>query len=129
VSFTTCRTADGTRCADAEYVGCDHHLTSKGWWANRFDAQIIFYDPANLASVASGAMESHVPQPYAALDIDEHLYLPAPTGDVVDVYGSGDQRKHRVVAVAYDRARNFLYVMEGFADGAKPVIHVWRIAD
>jgi uncharacterized protein (DUF2141 family) len=39
------------------------------------------------------------------------------------------QRKTRIGDVAYDRANNLLYVLELFADGAKPVVHVWKISD
>jgi hypothetical protein len=39
----------------------------------------------------------------------------------------GVQRRYRIGTVAYDRNHDLLYVAEQFADGAKPVIHVWRI--
>jgi hypothetical protein len=29
--------------------------------------------------------------------------------------------------VAYDRDHDLLYVLEQFADEAKPVVHVWRV--
>ena len=127
LSFITCRTADGQSCL-AEYPNeCVNRRTGKGWRASRYDAQFIFYDPADLAGVAAGTMGSHEPQPYATLDIDEELFLSDLTADVVETIGSGEQRKYRVNAVAYDRANNYLYVMEPFADGARPVIHVWQV--
>jgi hypothetical protein len=60
------------------------------------------------------------------VDIDEHLYLDPPGWDQV-VVGWGDQRRYRIGAVAYDRLRGLLYVLELFADGGKPVVHIWRV--
>jgi len=39
------------------------------------------------------------------------------------------QRRNRIGDVAYDRANGLLYILELFADGAKPVVHVWRVND
>jgi hypothetical protein len=50
-----------------------------------------------------------------------------PSGVDIDALGTGVQRRNRIGDVAYDRANNLLYVLELFADGAKPVVHVWRI--
>ncbi|MFH1875221.1 MAG: hypothetical protein ABH859_08605 [Pseudomonadota bacterium] len=130
LSFITCRNANGTACSEDLFAGCGgeaNWLTEKGWRGDRFDAQIIFYDPANLAEVVAGNMESYVPQPYATMDIDEYLFLPDISADIVITFGAGDQRKYRVSGVAYDRTNNYLYVMEPFADESKPVIHVWKI--
>ncbi len=124
--FTTCRLADNTPCPAEDLTGCEGHNDDRGWWSTRFDAQIILYDPADLAEVAAGTMESWEPQPYAAIDIDEHLYLDPPEGDL-DNLGRGDQRRMRIGAVAYDRNSGTLYVLEQFADGGKPVVHVWRV--
>lgn len=99
---------------------------TKGWWSSRADAQIIFYDPADFAAVKSGTMEPYEPQPYARLDIDDHLLLDWPIGTETDC-GLGDQRKCRTGAIAYDRERGFLYVLELFADDSKPVVHVWQV--
>jgi hypothetical protein len=71
-------------------------------------------------------MTSWEPQPYAFLDLDEHLYLSPPEWERISL-GWGDQRRYRIGDVAYDRGNNLLYVLELFADGAKPVVHVWRI--
>ena len=40
--------------------------------------------------------------------------------------GTGVQRRFRLGDVTFDRANGLLYVLELFADGAKPVVHVWR---
>ncbi len=124
--FTVCRLADGTPCPEEDLTECEGHSDYRGWWSARFDAQFILYDPADLAQIAAGAMESWEPQPYASLDIDEYLFL-NPAGVEQDMLGTGVQRRHRVSAVAYDRNNDLLYNLELFADGAKPVVHVWRV--
>jgi hypothetical protein len=103
-------------------------VSYRGWWSTRFDAQFILYDPSDLAQVAAGAMEPWEPQPYASLDIDEHLYLKPPEWDMVTV-GWGEQRRNRIGPSAYDRNSALLYVLEQYGEGAKPVVHVWRVAE
>lgn len=129
--FPTCRTAEGGVCPQDDFRGCCNEeagtcASLRGWWSTRFDAQFILYDPNQLAQVAAGQLEPWQPQPYAVIDIDERLYLNPPEWDKVDL-GWGDQRRYRIGDVAYDRANGLLYVLELFADGAKPVVHVWRI--
>ena len=130
--FLTCRMADGSSCPPEDFSGCCDEaagtcVTYRGWWSTRWDAQIIFYDPADFARVAAGELETWEPQPYAALDIDEHLYLNPPEWDEINL-GWGDQRRYRIGAAAYDREQGRLYVLELFADGGKPVVHVWGVA-
>ena len=80
-------------------------------------AQIIFYNPEELAAVARGEMEPHQPQPYATLQIDRHLF------------NLQSQRQlHHVGGVSYDRRRGLLYVMEFQGDEDKPLVHVWRVS-
>jgi hypothetical protein len=129
--FLTCRLADGSACPAGDMAGCCDEgagtcVSYRGWWSTRFDAQLILYDPADLAQVAAGTMESWEPQPYDTLDIDERLYLDPPEWDVVNL-GWGVQRRYRVGAAAYDHGSALLYVLELYADEAKPVVHVWRI--
>ncbi|MBI3158440.1 MAG: hypothetical protein HYZ26_02435 [Chloroflexi bacterium] len=88
----------------------------RGWWSDSFVAQLIFYDPADLAAVALGMLAPHEPQPYAVLDLDRYLF------SLTD-----PQQKYRISAVAYDRANNLLYIAEPLADEDKPIIHVFRI--
>jgi hypothetical protein len=45
----------------------------------------------------------------------------------MEMLGTGDQRRYRIGDVTYDRNNGLLYVLELFADGAKPVVHVWRV--
>jgi hypothetical protein len=128
--FWPCRMADGTECPETDVVFCctegDDCISARGWWSTRFDAQFILYDPADLAQVAVGTMASWEPQPYAVIDIDEHLYFNPPVWDEFEV-GWGDQRRDRISAVAFDRANGYLYVLEVHGDEAKPMIHVWQV--
>jgi hypothetical protein len=129
--FVTCRSADGTACPQQDFSGCcDANagacVSNRGWWSTRFDAQFILYDPNQLAQVAAGQLEAWQPQPYAVIDIDEHLYLNPPEWDSVEL-GWDDQRRARIGDVAYDRVDGLLYVLELYGDGARPMVHVWRI--
>lgn len=124
--FPTCRQADGSVCPPDDFIECPGHTSDRGWWSSRFDAWIIFYDPVDLAKVASGQFEPYEPQPYAFLDIDNWLFLNPPEWDVPNV-GEGDQRRYRIGDAAYDRENGLLYVLELLADGPKPVVHVWMI--
>jgi len=129
--FTTCRMADDTACPAGDFNSCcseerDTCISMRGWWSTHFDAQFILYDPADLARVALGELQPWEPQPYASLDIDEYLYLAPPVWDELDL-GTGDQRRNRIGAAAYDRNSGLLYVLELYADGGKPVVHVWQV--
>jgi len=129
--FPTCRMADGSVCPQEDFSGCCDGasgacVSNRGWWTTRFDAEFILYNPADLAKVATGQLESWQPQPYATIDIDEHLYLKPPEWDLVDL-GWGDQRRLRIGDVSYDRVNGLLYVLELYADGAKPIVHVWKV--
>jgi hypothetical protein len=123
--FPLCRNADGTQCPE---VGCKGHNDYRGWWSSSFQARFVLYDPADLARVASHELQPWDPQPYATIGIDDSLLL-NPMRVEEDMLGRGVQRKMRIGDVAYDRANNLLYVLELFADGPKPVVHVWKISD
>jgi hypothetical protein len=126
LTMVGCYTPEGAECAPELTGYCEGHLAeSRGWWSSRFDAQILFYNPSDLAAVAAGTMEPHQPQPYAVLDIDEHLFLNATVE--LSQLGYGDQRRYRLGEIAYDRERGYLYVLERFADGPKPIVHVWAV--
>jgi hypothetical protein len=87
----------------------------RGWWSTSFEGQIIFYDPAELAAVATGAMEPWQPQPYAVMDIEDVLYN-------VDF-----ELFYHVGAASFDRERGLLYVLEPLADEERSLVHVWQI--
>ena len=124
--FTVCRLADGSACPAADMVECPGHTSYRGWWSTAFAAQIIFYNPADLAKVAAGQLASWEPQPYAVLNLDSILFH-NPQGIEAEMLGTGVQRRYRIGDIAYDRAHSLLYILELFADDAKPAVHVWRI--
>lgn len=124
--FTLCRLADGTPCPDESDAVCANHNDNRGWWSNSFSARIILYNPADLARVVLGELEPWEPQPYAYLDIDDHLFH-NPMGVDIDTLGSGEQRRFRLGDIAYDRGNGLLYILELIVDEAKPVIHVWQV--
>jgi len=99
----------------------DWPYDDRGWWSEGIQAQILFFNPADLAAVARGEMETWEPQPYAALNIDRYLFDP----------GFHPQRHKRYLlgAAAFDRARGLLYVVERRADDEKSVVHVFSISD
>jgi len=41
--------------------------------------------------------------------------------------GMAQGRRPNWAEAAYDRDKGFLYVLELYADGAKPVVHVWKV--
>lgn len=88
----------------------------RGWWSTHFEGQILFYNPADLAAVASGEMETWAPQPYTTLKIDSYLY-----------HVESEQQWSHVGAADFDRERGLLYIFEPLADGEKSLIHVWRV--
>lgn len=85
------------------------------WWSTRFDGELLFYDPADLA--AAGALAPDRPQPYATMPIDDFLY-----------HVRSPQQKHHVAAVACDRSHGRLFVIEPLADGDDSIVHVWTTA-
>ncbi|MFW6133265.1 MAG: hypothetical protein ACOC8F_05155 [Planctomycetota bacterium] len=88
----------------------------RGWWSSAFAAEMLFYDPADLAAVAAGDMEPWAPQPYATLEFADRLFR------------EREQLEMRHVgAVAYSPAARTLYVIELRADGDKSLIHAWRV--
>jgi hypothetical protein len=92
--------------------------SGRGWWSTGFVGQFLFYDPADLAAVASGQMETWEPQPYATLDVDEVLY-----------HITSTQQKYHLAAAAFDRARGLLYVLEPLTDEDRPLVHVWAVGN
>ncbi len=121
-----CFRADHTPCPAALVRECPGHTSYRGWWSSSFTARLVFYDPTDLATVAAGEWQPYEPQPYASLDLDATLFLPDPTVEP-DQTGRGVQRRYRLGEMAYDRLRGHLFLLEKFADGAKPIVHVWKV--
>jgi len=93
---------------------------NRGFWAESYQAQLIFYDPAELAAVARGGMDSWEPQVYDTLVLDEYLLSP--------VLDHGNYKRDLVGAIAFDRENGLLYLVERMADEYRSVIHVWEIS-
>lgn len=91
----------------------------RGWWADSIQAQILFYDPNDLAQVAEGKKAPWWPQPYAVMNLNPNLFRP---GYEYDRY-----KMNSVGACCFDRARGTLYVFERMADEEKSVVHCFRI--
>jgi hypothetical protein len=93
----------------------------RGWRAADPRAALLFYNPDDLAAVAAGRKQSWTPEWYARLDIEQHMlrnYPPTYMTTGADA---------ETILPTYDRARGLLYVTESFADGPKPVVHVFRV--
>lgn len=109
--------SDDNSCPDVP----DFPYDDRGFWAADYQAQIIFYDPALLVAVARGELESWQPQPYAVMDLTEHLFAPE-----LDFY---NYKRDLIGAIAFDREHGRLYVVERLADDAKSIIHVWQVGE
>ena len=92
---------------------------NRGFWAEEFQAELIFFDPGQLAAVAQGELDSWAPQPYAVLVLDEFLLDP--------FLDPGEYKRDLVGALAYDRSNGILYLVERLADDYRSVIHAWQI--
>lgn len=85
----------------------------KGWKAYNNVPIILFYDPADIADVAAGILDSYDPQPYAALRLDKNLF-----------FGETAQ----ISSAAYDSYNNLLFITEFIPEFfGNIIIHVWEI--
>ncbi len=91
----------------------------RGWWSEGIKAQIIFYNPADLADVAKGTRKSWEPQPYASLDLTKYLFDPG--------FDYERQKRYLVGGVSFDRERGILYIFERRGDGDRSLVHVFKI--
>ena len=92
---------------------------ARGWWSEDIAAQILFYNPSDLAAVATGEMEPWEPQPYATLEIDDYLFDPG--------YDHEQQKRYLVGAAAFDREHSRLFIMERRADEERSIVHVFQV--
>ncbi|MBN1448716.1 MAG: fibronectin type III domain-containing protein [Bacteroidetes bacterium] len=85
----------------------------KGWRSNHMQPMIALYDPADLAAVAAGSIESFVPQPVAAVNLDRQIFF----GSMCEIFSA-----------TFDPVNSLLYVTEFVleTDGAL-VMHVFRV--
>jgi len=107
----------GRKGLGEEFYGINPNgCSDKGYHSlGGYKPYMLFYNPDDLAAVATGAKRPYEPMPYATLDCGEFAFVP------YDVCEGG------FGSAGYDRENNLLYVAECFVDGARPVIHVFRI--
>jgi hypothetical protein len=91
--------------------------SNRGYYASYFKTVMLFYDPEDLARVASGALPSWEIQPYRVWDVTPYMVLPEST---YEIHTGG---------VAYDEARGYLFVTERYGDleRHKPIVHVFAL--
>ena len=110
-------------CAEDPAIACpdvpDFPYDNRGFWAEEYLPAILFFDPADLAKVASGEWETWQPQPYALLDLSEYWFDPVVRYELY--------KRDLVGAAAFDRENGLLYIVERLGDEAKSVIHVFGI--
>ena len=110
-------------CAESSPPTCpdlpDWPYDNRGFWAEDYQAQLIFYNPEDLISVARGKLNSWEPQPYTAFILDEFLLDPE--------LNHGEYKRDLVGAAAFDRENSMFYLVERLADEYRSVIHVWKI--
>jgi hypothetical protein len=92
---------------------------ARGWWSDDIEAQIIFFNPDDLAAVAKGSLETWEPQPYNILTINPYLYDPG--------FDHERQKRYLVGAMSFDRANGYFYIIERRADEEKSIMHVFMI--
>lgn len=110
-------------CAEQTPPTCppvpDWPYESRGYWAEGYQPQILFFNPADLAAAANGLIPTWQPQPYASLDLSATFFDPNIRLE--------DYKTDLAGAVAYDRERGRLYIIERLADGYQSLIHVWQL--
>jgi hypothetical protein len=85
-----------------------------GWHSPPYEAQVLFYDPAEIAEAAAGTRDPWGVLPYEIF---------RPTAEVFNVDCP------RLNAVAYDRANRLIYVTESQAGPwGETAVHVWKVA-
>ena len=90
----------------------------RGWWNDDFRPAMLLYSPDDLAKAAKGELPADQVQPYAMLDLSRFMLRKKLDTDMQLL---GD--------AAYDPVRGLLYVQELFAQGDRPVIHVFKLGE
>lgn len=93
----------------------EYPYNDRGWWNDGLKPALMFYDPVDLGKVLQGEIMPHQVQPYEIVDISAYMYS-----------SLEDTRLRYLGAMAYDYLNHRLLVQELFADGDKPVIHVFE---
>lgn len=82
----------------------------KGYHCQPYEAELVFYAPAELAEVAAGDRAPETVLPYATFDITPWLV---------------DTCHYLVGGMALDTLRNRLYLIQD--NGENPLVHTWEI--
>ncbi len=94
---------------------------NRGYWAEKTQAQILFYDPADLAAVTHCKMQPYEPQPYSVMNLEPFMYKKQ----------KAVNQNHLICAACFDRTHGFLYVIENEAYGrhgdGNILVHVWKV--
>lgn len=110
-------------CVDQEPPTCpdvpEWPYDDRGFWADDYMPQMIFFNPRDLVAVGNGQMESWQPQPFAVLDLSDVFYDPN--------INIAEYKQDIAGAMAFDRDNGLVYVIERLADEYKSVIHVWQV--
>ena len=88
----------------------------RGWWADSFEAVLLFYDPEDLAAVASGRLSPCTPQPVSEMVIEPFLFR-----------SRGTQEKRRLGASTYNPSSQTFLVSEFRGDGDSFLVHAFRV--
>ncbi len=100
--------------ADLPYPAfADTDPDGKGWRGHSRIPMLVFYDPTDLARVAAGVMQPHIPQPYAALRPPASIF----------------PRRFSVLRdAAYDITNRLFYAVEMAPElDGRVLLHVWRV--
>ncbi len=91
---------------------------SRGNGSTQWKTGLMFYNPNDLAAVASGTMLPHEPKAYAVFDLDQF--------SMKEVGGDGVAG-----AIAFDSENKYLYFIEHNGDPGYEwgysMIHVWKL--
>jgi hypothetical protein len=125
--------ANGVRwnyqCGQSGYPPCPavpgFPYEDRGFWAEDFQAQLLFYDPKDLVAVAKDQKKSWEPKPYAVMDLSPFLFDPKYSKEDLINY-----KRDFVGAVCFDNQNNMLYVMEPLAEyDGRSIVHVFKIKE
>ena len=123
--------ANGVRwdyqCGQSGHPSCPEvpkfPYNDRGFWADDLQAQLIFYDPKDLAAVAKGQKKSWEPKPYAVMDLSPFFFDPKYTEQDLINY-----KRDFVGAACFDAKLGRLYIMEPLSEeDGRSIIHVFKV--
>ncbi len=123
--------ANGVRwdyqCGQSGHPTCpnvpEFPYNDRGFWAEDLQAQLIFYDPEDLAAVAKGQKKSWEPKPYAVMDLSPFLFDPKYTKQDLINY-----KRDFVGAACFDDQHGILYIMEPLAEeDGRSIVHMFKV--